>query len=86
MPMPTSGTSQYAEVDNLNIKLLYATKQNSADDPVQIAFAVTDEQGVEQILTAELPFSNELFKICLEHGWISQRSRVTSFQRGRRAA
>jgi hypothetical protein len=49
MPMQTQ------EQTTLNVKLVHFTKQNSSDEPVQVAFAVTDDQGKEEIITGEVP-------------------------------
>ena len=48
---------QPQEQATLNVKLVHFTKQNSPDEPVQVAFAVTDDQGKEEIITGEVPFS-----------------------------
>jgi hypothetical protein len=45
---------QTQEQDTLNVKLVHFTKQNSPDEPVQVAFAVTDDQGREEIITGEI--------------------------------
>jgi len=51
---------QNQEQPTLNVKLVHFTKQNSPDEPVQVAFAVTDEQGKEEIITGEVPYSYDL--------------------------
>jgi len=50
---------QTQEQETLNVKLVHFTKQNSPDEPVQLAFSVTDEQGKEEIITAEGVLSDE---------------------------
>ncbi len=69
---------QTSEQDALNVKLVHTTKQNSPDDPVQLAFSVVDEQGNEQLITGEIPYAYELFHICQENGWIPQTRRFVS--------
>jgi hypothetical protein len=54
---------QPQEPETLNVKLVHFTKQNSPDEPVQVAFSVTDEQGKEEIITGEIPYS----VICLKY-------------------
>ena len=54
---------QNQEQPTLNVKLVYFTKQNSPDEPVQVAFAVTDEQGKEEIITGEVPYTYDLFHL-----------------------
>ena len=51
---------QQQELETLNVKLAHFTKQNSIDEPVQVAFSVTDEQGKE-IITGEIPYTHDLF-------------------------
>ena len=41
---------QAQEQETLNVKLVHFTKQNSPDEPLQVAFSVTDEQGKEEII------------------------------------
>ncbi len=59
------------EQETLNVKLVHFTKQNSPDDRIQLAFAVTDEQGKEEIITGEMPYATDLLRICQEQGWMS---------------
>ena len=49
---------QSQEQETLNVKLVHFTKQNSPDEPVQVAFSVTDEQGKEEIITGEIPYTH----------------------------
>ena len=49
--------AQSQEQETLNVKLVHFTKQNSPDEPVQVAFSVVDEQGKEEIITGEIPYS-----------------------------
>jgi len=76
------------EQETLNVKLVHFTKQNSTDEPVQVAFSVTDDQGREEIITGEIPYALDLFKIFQEQGWLNVRRGVSSIRetRARRAA
>ena len=71
------------EQSSLNVKLVHFTKQNSPDDPVQVAFAVTDDQGKEEIITGEVPYSYDLFRILQENGWLNIRRGVASVRENR---
>jgi hypothetical protein len=80
---------QNQEQETLNVKLVHFTKQNSPDEPVQLAFSVTDEQGKEEIITGEIPYSYDLFRVCQEQGWLNLRRSVSSIRetsRGQRRA
>jgi hypothetical protein len=80
---------QTPEQETLNVKLVHFTKQNSPDEPVQLAFSVTDEQGKEEIITGEIPYSYDLFHVCQEQGWLNLRRGVSSIRetsRGQRRA
>ena len=80
---------QTQEQETLNVKLVHFTKQNSPDEPVQLAFSVTDEQGKEEIITGEIPYSYDLFHVCQEQGWLNLRRGVSSIRetsRGQRKA
>lgn len=79
---------QAQEQEALNVKLVHFTKQNSPDEPVQVAFAVTDEQGREEIITGEIPYSYDLFRLLQEQGWLNIRRGVASIRetRGQRRA
>ncbi len=61
---------QSQEQETLNVKLVHFTKQNSPDEPVQVAFSVTDEQGKEEIITGEIPYTHDLFRVFQENGWL----------------
>ena len=61
------------EQETLNVKLVHFTKQTSPDDRIQVAFAVTDEQGREEIVTGEIPFASDLLRVAQEQGWVSAR-------------
>lgn len=74
---------QPQEQETLNVKLVHFTKQNSPDEPVQVAFAVMDEQGREEIITGEVPYSYELFKLFQENGWLNLRRGVASIRETR---
>jgi hypothetical protein len=72
MPMQTQ------EQATLNVKLVHFTKQTSPDEPVQVAFSVTDDQGKEEIITGEVPYSYDLFHVFQENGWLTIRRGVAS--------
>jgi hypothetical protein len=61
------------EQENINVKLVHCTKQNSPDEPIQLAFSVTDEQGKEEIVTGEIPYAPDLYRVSQEQGWVSAR-------------
>ena len=73
---------QSPEQETLNVKLIHFTKQNSPDEPVQVAFAV-DDQGKEEIITGEIPYAYELFRLCQENGWLNLRRGVASIRESR---
>lgn len=79
--MPTQ--SQAQEQETLNVKLVHFTKQNSPDEPVQVAFSVVDDQGKEEIITGEIPYSYDLFRIFQENGWLNIRRGVASIREAR---
>jgi hypothetical protein len=74
---------QPQEQETLNVKLVHFTKQNSPDEPVQVAFSVVDEQGKEEIITGEIPYSYDLFRVFQEHGWLNIRRSVASIRDSR---
>lgn len=74
---------QPQEQETLNVKLVHFTKQNSPDEPVQVAFSVTDEQGKEEIITGEIPYSYDLFKLLQENNWLNIRRGVSSIRESR---
>jgi len=74
---------QPQEQDTLNVKLVHFTKQNSPDEPLQVAFAVTDDQGREEIITGEIPYSYDLFRLLQEQGWLNVRRGVSSIRETR---
>jgi hypothetical protein len=74
---------QSQEQPTLNVKLVHFTKQNSPDEPVQVAFAVTDDQGKEEIITGEVPYSYDLFRVFQESGWLNIRRGVASIRESR---
>jgi hypothetical protein len=71
---------QPQEQETLNVKLVHFTKQNSPEEPVQVAFAVIDDQGKEEIITGEIPYSYDLFRLFQEHGWLNVRRGVSSIR------
>jgi len=74
---------QSQEQETLNVKLVHFTKQNSPDEPVQVAFSVVDDQGKEEIITGEIPYSYDLFRLFQENGWLNIRRGVSSIREGR---
>jgi hypothetical protein len=80
---------QTQEQETLNVKLVHFTKQSSPDEPLQVAFSVTDEQGKEEIITGEVPYGYDLFRLFQEQGWLNVRRGVSSIReasRGQRRA
>jgi len=75
---------QSQEQETLNVKLVHFTKQNSPDEPVQVAFSVTDDQGREEIITGEIPYSYDLFLLLQENGWLNLRRGVSSTRESNR--
>lgn len=71
---------QSQEQETLNVKLVHFTKQNSPDEPVQVAFSVIDDQGKEEIITGEIPYSSDLFRLLQENGWLNLRRGVSSIR------
>jgi hypothetical protein len=71
---------QPQEQETLNVKLVHFTKQNSPDEPVQFAFSVIDEQGKEEIITGEIPYTYDLFRLLQENGWLNVRRGVSSIR------
>ena len=71
---------QSPEQETLNVKLVHFTKQNSPDEPVQVAFSVVDEQGKEEIITGEIPYSYDLFRLLQENGWLNLRRGVSTIR------
>jgi len=71
---------QSQEQETLNVKLVHFTKQNSSDEPVQVAFSVIDDQGKEEIITGEIPYTYELFRLMQENGWLNLRRGVSSIR------
>jgi hypothetical protein len=67
----------------LNVKLIHFTKQNSPDEPVQMAFAITDDQGKEEIITGEVPCTYDFFHLLQENGWLNIRRGVASIRESR---
>lgn len=76
-------TQQSQEQETLNVKLVHFTKQNSPDELVQVAFSVIDDQGKEEIITGEIPYSYDLFRLLQENGWLNIRRGVSSIREGR---
>jgi hypothetical protein len=74
---------QSQDQTTFNVKLVHFTKQNSPDEPLQVAFAVTDDQGKEEIITGEVPYSYDLFHLFQENGWLNIRRGVASIRESR---
>ncbi|MGA2388289.1 MAG: hypothetical protein ABSF97_04980 [Candidatus Sulfotelmatobacter sp.] len=74
---------QSQEQPALNVKLVYFTKQSSPDEAVQVAFAVTDDQGKEEIITGEVPYTYDLFHLFQENNWLNIRRGVASIRETR---
>jgi hypothetical protein len=74
---------QPQEQSTLNVKLVHFTKQSSPDEPVQVAFAVTDDQGKEEIITGEVPYTYDLFHLFQDNGWLNIRRGVASIRENR---
>ena len=74
---------QSQEQETLNVKLVHFTKQNASDEPVQVAFSVIDDQGKEEIITGEVPYTYDLFKLFQENGWLNIRRNVSTILEGR---
>ena len=74
---------QTQEQETLNVKLVHFTKQNSPDEPVQVAFSVVDDQGKEEIITGEIPYSYDLFRLMQENNWLNLRRGVSSIRESR---
>jgi hypothetical protein len=74
---------QAQEQETLKVKLVHFTKQNSPDEPVQAAFSVIDDQGREEIVTGEIPYTYDLFKLFQENGWLSIRRGVSTIRENR---
>jgi hypothetical protein len=50
---------------------------------VQVAFSVTDEQGKEEIITGDIPYAYDLFRLFQEQGWLNLRRGVSSIRENR---
>jgi hypothetical protein len=65
--MPITGSAvEYGS----NVKLAHVTKNNSPDEPVQLAFSVIDETGHEDIIPGVCPTAAALFQVVSENGWL----------------
>ena len=64
-----------------NARFLHATKTTNPNDPIQFAFAITDEQGNEQILTGEVASASDFYTTCVESGWIREPRAVSINQK-----
>src|SRR6476661_7089084 len=76
-------SDQVKSGQRLSLQLVHFTKQNSPDEPVQVAFSVTDDQGKEEIITGEVPYSYDLFHLFQENGWLNIRRGVASIRESR---
>lgn len=75
----------------MDVKLVYATKQNNSDEPIEMAFAVKDPTtGTEKIVKAENIYGQDLFELTQEgQYWLNNHSQPvirTVAQRGQKAA
>jgi hypothetical protein len=41
---------------------------------------VTDEQGKEEIITGEIPYAYDLFRLLQEYGWLNIRGGVSNIR------
>ena len=73
MPITTAGspTVEYAYV-----KLLHMTRNINSEDPITVAFAVTDETGTEQVINVSCPSAGALFSLLSEAGWVGRPARA----------
>ena len=60
-----------------------AAKLPPPDEPVQVAFSVVDDQDREEIITGEIPYSYDLFRVFQENGWLNIRRGVSSIREGK---
>jgi hypothetical protein len=44
---------------------------------------VVDDQGKEEIITGEIPYSYDLFRLLQENGWLNIRRGVSSIREAR---
>ena len=78
-------SNKQANQQELNVKLVYATKNEAnQDDPIKAVFS-RQEAGSEWLEYTEIE-ANELYQLCLEKGWASRPSTVRQFGRSARAA
>jgi hypothetical protein len=49
----------------------------------RFAFSVTDDQGKEEIITGEVPYSYDLFHLFQEKCWLNIRRGVASIRENR---
>lgn len=50
---------------------------------MQVAFSVIDDQGKEEIITGEIPYSYDLFRLLQENGWLNVRRGVSTIRDNR---
>ena len=74
---------QPQEQATVNARLVHFTKQNLPDEPVQVAFAVTDDQGKEEVISGEIPYTYVLFHLFQENGWLNIRRGIASIRESR---
>jgi hypothetical protein len=63
-------------------KSLQASTSTTPAWPSKVAFSVTDD-GREEIVTGEIPYSYDLFKVFQEQGWLNIRRGVASIRESR---
>jgi len=68
---------QSQEQETLNVKLVHFTKQTSPDEPVQVAFSVTDEQCKKETITGEIPYTHNLLRVFQKNSWLNIRRGVS---------
>jgi hypothetical protein len=67
---PLTGTA-VTTGENWNVKLVHCTRQTNPNDPIQLVFSYVGEEGIEEILTAEVPGAY-LFTLIQEQGWFTK--------------
>jgi hypothetical protein len=80
---------QSQEQETNNVKLVHFTKQNSADELRTsrfFSFSVVDDQGKKEIITGEIPYSYNLFRLLQENSWLNVRRGVSFGEKSQRWA
>jgi hypothetical protein len=72
---------QPQEQETLNVKLVHFTKQNSHPmSRCKLLFQSFDDQGREEIITGEIPYTYDLFKLFQDSGWLNIRRGVSTIR------